>query len=127
MKLTKNFHFKFLLLTGVIVLLVYGLQNLLPQTVHEKIWAILSFLAIMSYGVGFVTLWLYKKSPENFLQVKLLGMIVRILASLAFITVLVLGGMENIILFIADFFIIFLIYMVFDIYSFMSNLRPISK
>ncbi len=127
MKLTKNFHFKFLLLTGVIALLVFGLQNLLPQTVHEKIWIILSFLAIMSYAVGFITLWLYMKSPENFLQVKLLGMIVRILASLAFITVLVLGGMENIILFIADFFIIFLIYMVFDIYSFMSNLRPISK
>jgi hypothetical protein len=44
-----------------------------------------------------------------------------------FIGVLVWPGMENIILFIADFFIIFLFYLVFDIYSFLSTLRPISK
>jgi hypothetical protein len=58
---------------------------------------------------------------------KLLGMIIRILSSLGFIGILVVLGLENIILFIANFFIIFLFYMIFDIYIFISNLRPISK
>ena len=81
----------------------------------------------MSYLVSFLALWLYKKSPENFLQIKLLGMVIRILASLTFIAVIVWRGEENIILFIANFFILFLFYLIFDIYTFISNLRPISK
>lgn len=71
--------------------------------------------------------WLYKQSPENFLQIKLLGMVIRIIASLGFITWVVLSGEKNIILFIANYFILFLFYLVFDIYTFISNLRPISK
>jgi hypothetical protein len=46
---------------------------------------------------------------------------------LVFITIVVLPGIQNIILFIGDFFTIFLFYLVFDIYAFLSNLRPISK
>jgi hypothetical protein len=35
--------------------------------------------------------------------------------------------LENIILFIANFFILFLFYLIFDIYFIISNLRQISK
>jgi hypothetical protein len=49
------------------------------------------------------------------------------LSSLGFIGILAVLGLENIILFIANFFIIFLFYMIFDIYTFISNLRPNSK
>lgn len=54
-------------------------------------------------------------------------MLIRTLSATGFIGILVLMGLENIILFIANFFIIFLFYMIFDIYTFLSNLRPISK
>ena len=84
-------------------------------------------MAGLSYLLSVVIGWLYRKSPENLLSLKLLGMIIRILSSLVFIGILVVLGLENIILFIANFFIIFLFYMIFDIYIFISNLRPISK
>lgn len=123
----SNYHLKFFLLTGVFCLLILLLMWLLPMTIHVDIWKILGFLAITSYLVGLMSLWLLKGSTENLLQVKLLAMIIRIITSLSFIGIMVFIGTENILLFIANFFILFLCYLVFDIYTFLANLRPISK
>lgn len=127
MSILKNFHVRFLVFSLIVLALVLVFQQTLPQILSESIWTIFYFMVIMSYLVSFLALWLYKKSPENFLQIKLLGMVIRILASLTFIAVIVWRGQENIILFIANFFILFLFYLIFDIYTFISNLRPISK
>lgn len=122
-----NYHLKFLLLTLAIGLLALLLQWILPSTIHEGIWTILGFLAVMSYLIGVLSLRLLKGSPENLLQIKMLGMVLRIIASLSFIGIMVYWGTENILLFVADFFVVFLFYLVFDIYAFLANLRPISK
>ncbi|MGM0946897.1 MAG: hypothetical protein ACQEW9_17090 [Bacteroidota bacterium] len=127
MKLLRNFHLSFLLLSLLIVLLILLLQQVLPQVIHQDIWVIFGFLMFLSYFITSVAVWLYKKSPENILQIKLLGMVIRIISALGFIGILVFLGTENIILFIGDFFMIFLFYLIFDIYTFISNLRPISK
>lgn len=127
MKILSNFHVKFFLFSLLIVGLLLIFQQFLPKTIHGDIWIIVGFVAGLSYLISALALWLYKKSPENFLQIKLLGMVIRILSSLGFIAILVVIGVENIILFIANFFILFLFYLIFDIYSFISNLRPISK
>jgi len=127
MKYISSIHFKYivmsLLLGGIILLL----QFLLPQLIHSSIWIIFGFMAGLSYLLGVVTGWLYRQSPENLLSLKLLGMVIRILSSLGFIGILAVLELENIILFIANFFIIFLFYLIFDIYIFISNLRPISR
>jgi hypothetical protein len=112
------------LLVGGLILLM---EFFLPQTIHASIWTIFAFVAGLSYLLSTVTHWLYQKSPENFIYLKLLGMLIRTLSALGFIGILVVLGLENIILFIANFFIIFLFYMIFDIYTFISNLRPNSK
>lgn len=127
MKLLSNFHVKFLLVSVLIAGTILVCQNFLPQIIHSSIWGIYGFVVGLSYLVSALALWLYKKSPENFLQIKLLGMVIRILSSLGFIAILVVMGVENNILFIANFFILFLFYLTFDIYTFISNLRPISK
>ncbi len=127
MVLLKNFHFRFLSFSVLIAALIWIFQSFLPHIIVNSVWAVFLFVLILSYLVSFTSIWLYKKSPENFLQIKLLGMVIRILAALAFITTWVIGGEENIILFISNFFVLFLFYLVFDIYTFISNLRPISK
>ena len=127
MKLLQNFHLRFLVFSLFILGMILILQQFLGSIISPSIWTIFYFVIILSYSVSFFALWLYKKSPENFLQIKLLGMVVRILASLTFIAVMVWKGEENIILFISNFFILFLFYLIFDIYTFISNLRPISK
>ena len=127
MKLLSNFHIKFLLVSLLITGIILTFQQFLPQIIHSSIWGIYGFVVGLFYLVSALALWLYKKSPENFLQIKLLGMVIRILSSIGFIAILVVMGVENIILFIANFFILFLFYLTFDIYTFISNLRPISK
>ena len=127
MKFLSSIHFKYALLSLLMAAAILLLELTLPKTIHPAIWNIFGFIAGLSYLLSVVTRWLYLKSPENLLSLKLLGMIIRILSSLGFIGILVVLGLENIILFIANFFIIFLFYMVFDIYIFISNLRPISK
>ena len=127
MKFSSSIHFNYAIITIVLVGLILLLRSMLPQIIHESIWIIFGFVAGLSYLLGFFTQWLYLKSPENLLSLKLLGMIIRILSSLGFVGIFAFLGLENIILFIANFFIIFLFYMIFDIYIFISNLRPNSK
>ena len=127
MKFSASIHFSYGIISMVVAGLILLFSFFLPQIIHESIWSIFGFVARLAYLLTVVTRWLYLKSPENLLSLKLLGMIIRILSSLGFIGILVVLGLENIILFIANFFIIFLFYMVFDIYIFISNLRPISK
>lgn len=127
MKFSSSIHFNYAIITIVLVGLILLFRSMLPQIIHESIWIIFGFVAGLSYLLGFFTQWLYLKSPENLLSLKLLGMIIRILSSLGFVGILAFLGLENIILFIANFFIIFLFYMIFDICIFISKLRPISK
>lgn len=123
----KNPHIKFLLATAALVLFIFILRYILPVVIHSKIWEIVAFMAITSFLISLLNAFLLKNFGENFFQIMVLAMILRFIASLVFIGLEVYPGIENIILFIADFFIIFLFYLVFDIYAFLSNLRPISK
>lgn len=127
MKRPASLHLSFFLFSGSLALLLVVFQQLLPKTIHHDIWSIFGFVAGLSYLLSVVTKWLYTKSPEYFIHLKLLGMLIRILSSLAYISLLALLDLENIILFIANFFLIFLFFLIFDIYIFISNLRPISR
>ena len=127
MKRPLSLHASFFLFSTVLAIVVLVFQQLLPKTIHEEIWSVFGFVAGLSYLLGVVTQWLYTKSPEYFIHLKLLGMLIRILSSLGFIGILVALDLENIILFIVNFFLLFLFYLIFDIYYFISNLRPNSK
>jgi L-asparagine transporter-like permease len=127
MKRPTSLHLSFFLFSTVLAVVVVIFQQLLPKTIHEDIWSVFGFVAGLSYLLSVVTQWLYTKSPEYFIHLKLLGMLIRILSSLGFIGIIVVLDLENIILFIANFFLLFLFFLIFDIYYFISNLRPNSK
>lgn len=127
MALAKNTYVKFFLLSAVLAGLVLLFQQVLPQIVHSQIWEIYFFLLIMFFLIHVLTGFLLKASSENFFQISLLAMILRLISSFVFVGIEVWAGMENILLFISDFFVLFLFYLIFDIYTFIANLRPISK
>ncbi len=127
MSLPKNMHLQFLIFSAAVAGLIGLFCVLLPNIVHEKIWNIYFFMVIVSFLISLLNGFLLKSFAENFFNIMVLAMILRFIATIVFIGLAVWPGMENIILFIADFFIVFLFYLVFDIYAFLSNLRPISK
>jgi len=127
MKFLSSIHFKYALVSLLVAATILLLEVVLPKAIQSAIWNIFGFIAGLSYLLGVVTNWLYQKSPENFISLKFLAMLIRILSSLGFIGILVMLDLENIILFVANFFLLFLLFLIFDIYSFISNLRPNSK
>ncbi|MEB2784601.1 hypothetical protein [Algoriphagus persicinus] len=127
MRLPKNTHLQFFLFSAAVAGVVGLFCMLLPDIVHEKIWDIYFFMLIMSFLISVLNGFLLKSFAESFFNIMVLAMILRFVATIVFIGLAVWPGMENIILFIANFFVVFLFYLVFDIYTFLSNLRPISK
>ena len=127
MKLFRNIQIQFFLFSALVAALIGIIGLIFPQLIHEKIWNIYFFILILSLAISIMSGLLLKSFSENFFNIMVLGTVLRFIASLVFITIVVLPGIQNIILFIGDFFTIFLFYLVFDIYAFLSNLRPISK
>jgi hypothetical protein len=127
MKLFQNTQIRFFLFSAVIAGIVLLIQLVLPEWIHFKIWNIYFFILILSLLLGILSSFLLKSFSENFFNIVILGMVIRFIASLVFITISVWPTLPNIIPFIVNFFVIFLFYLVFDIYAFLSNLRPISK
>lgn len=127
MKLLRNLQVQFFLFSALVAALIGIIGLVFPQLIHEKIWSIYFFVLILSLAISIMSALLLKSFAENFFNIMVLGTVLRFIASLVFITIIVLPGIQNIILFIGDFFTVFLFYLVFDIYSFLSNLRPISK
>lgn len=127
MKLLRSIQIQFFLFSAVVAALIGILGFIFPQLIHEKIWNIYFFILILSLVISIMSGLLLKSFSENFFNIMVLGTVLRFIASLVFITIVVMPGIQNIILFIGDFFLIFLFYLVFDIYAFLSNLRPISK
>ena len=95
------------------------------QRTHS--WEVLSFFAILTWLTGAFTNYLLQINKENSVNIILGGIALRFLASLGFVALYVVFGVENIILFVVNFFAIYLFYLVFDMYGLITNLRPISK
>jgi hypothetical protein len=127
MVLPKNAPIRFLIFSLTIAVFIGLLSWVFPAVIHTEIWDIFFFLTFFSFLIILLNGFLLKSFEENFFQIMVLAMILRFVGTLVFIGTAVWPGMENIILFIADFFVLFLCYLLFDIYVFLYNLRPISK
>jgi hypothetical protein len=114
------------LLIGSIMLagLIYFLQQVFPgKWIHEKIWAIIIFYVFLTALTGLVSIHFLKKDKLNSVSIILGSAVFRLLVSLAFVLVALWGGDKNILWFVINFFTIYLLYLLFDIYSLITNLR----
>ncbi|KEO73064.1 hypothetical protein EL17_15765 [Anditalea andensis] len=128
MKGAFSVYFHLILLTLILagltlILQLVGLENIL----HKHIWNMLLFFSLLAFIIGYLSQLILKKGKENFVYVILGGNIFRFIFSLGYILVFLFIGLDNIILFVTNFFIIYLLYLLFDIYGLMANLRPHSK
>jgi hypothetical protein len=125
MKAIKILTLKLLVFSLLIAGIIYLLQEFIkPEWVHETMWIILSFFVILTWLTGMFTHYLLELSKENSVSIILGGIVIRFLASIGFVAILLFMGVENLILFVVNFFIIYFFYLLFDIYTLISNLRP---
>jgi hypothetical protein len=69
-------------------------------------------------------LYLISLSKENTSNILLAASVLRLLASAGFFAVLMFLGIEDQILFVINFFIVYLSYLLFDMLTLITNLRP---
>ncbi|WP_291786145.1 hypothetical protein [Cecembia sp.] len=128
MKQIAKFTVKLILLS----LLIWGTTYLIEEVlgyfwIHESIKNIIIFFLILTWLTGIFTHYLLSISKENSVNILLGAIGIRLLGSIGFVAVMLLLGQENLILFVINFFVIYLFYLLFDIYMLIANLRPNSK
>ena len=112
-------------------LLLYALHRLFgPALVHPLTGLLFGFMAVLTWLIYGLTARLVARSPQGLGLGYLIGMTVRMLASLALVTVhLARGGAKEgagTYTFLGAFFLLYFSWAGFEIWAILSNLRPIS-
>ena len=118
-----------LVLTGLIALSIYLIQVIesTNKFIHPGIWTILIFSAIVAVIIGIINHVGMKKVDQlGLTNLFLATTVIRLILSMAFLGIMIFGDIERKVVWVANFFVIYLFYLVFEIYSIMSNLRAIS-
>ena len=119
---------KLLLLTAFLAIIVFLADQLLDWTfIHPAIWVMLVFFLIVSLISHYITQIGVRKKDANVINYYFSTMLIRLLLSIAFIGFYVYTKEEDIFLFVANFFILYLLYVGFEIYWLLTNLRRNSK
>ncbi|OEK07260.1 hypothetical protein BFP71_04195 [Roseivirga misakiensis] len=114
-----------MLLAGVI----FGLHQIeaSEKFIHPGIWTIVIFSALLGMLVVAVGHWGLTTLDAQTRTNLFLGLtVMRLLLSMIFIGIVVFAGLEGKVLWVANFFAVYLFYLVFEIYTILSNLRAIS-
>lgn len=109
------------------------LLNLIPTVavhIHRSIWLIIalsSAIALIVASYNTFALSKATKSAQSFAPLFLVSMLIRLFLSLGAIAFLIFRFQDDRISLVVNFFIVYLFYLVFEIYSIIGNLRPISN
>jgi cobalamin biosynthesis protein CobD/CbiB len=112
------------LLVAGLAMLIWVLSLTAAALVHPLVWWVLLFLAAVTLFTTQLTIWGSKRFPSSFNAFFFVGMIIRFFAAIIFITVVVVTGIQAVLLFIGNFFVLYLCFQLFEITSLLTNLRP---
>jgi hypothetical protein len=130
----RNFALKKLtMLKNIIITAFFGIvffllnQIGLSQFVHPECWLLLAFF----FAVGYMNTFLAKQSlannRANFIGYVISMMAVRLLASIGLFIYYFFNPLKQLNLFVATFFVLYLVYTGFEIRELLANLRPDSR
>ena len=89
----------------------------------SNFWLIFFFLSALTFLVVTTILLVQQKNRDHYVQAFLICTTVKILACLIFIVVFLAKNKVNKYVFLADFFYVYLLNMVFEVYVLLRNLR----
>lgn len=108
-----------LLIVGTILIF----QMVEPRWIYHNIWAIVVFLFLLTIGTIQLTRLASKKLNKQFINVYFAIMTIRLLISLGFAMVFIIKDRENVFAFGINFIVLYLLFLGFEIYTILTNLR----
>jgi peptidoglycan/LPS O-acetylase OafA/YrhL len=115
------FYLSFVILLAIMP--VAAQHNGYADWLVPNFWLIFFFLSGLTFFVLITILIVQQKNEEYYVQGFLAATTVKILACLVFIVVFLMKNKVNKYVFLADFFYIYLLNMVFEVYVLLRNLR----
>jgi hypothetical protein len=119
---------KIFIFTAILAAVIYlASEFLVPNFIHTEIWVMLGFffaLAVMGHRIIQVAL---RNNPDNAAIYYFVVMLIRLLISAVFIAIYLYKGLSDKVVFIANFFILYLLFVAFEINSLLTNLRRNSR
>ncbi len=114
-------YFGFIILLAVLPFVAQ--HNGYDDWLVPRFWLIFFFLSGLTFLVLGSILIVQQKNEEYYVQVFLAATTVKILACLVFIVLFLMKNKLNKHVFLADFFYVYLLNMVFEVYILLRNLR----
>lgn len=113
------------LFTLIIALIIFLVYQLYPQFVYHDIEFLMAFFyAIFLFTYFLISLAIKNKDGKSAVIINLAAVVIRLIACIISAWFFLRNDPENSTVFVANFFIIYLFYLGFEIYSILSNLRP---
>ncbi|MES2827190.1 MAG: hypothetical protein V4687_03515 [Bacteroidota bacterium] len=114
-----------LLLGGVILALESGFSDL--QILADKFWIIFGFIAGITFIAYILADFGMKKNPEMGVMAIMGSIAVKMLFSMAFVLIYSIKSEQKGLVFVLDFFSLYLLFSFFEIYCLLRNLRHQNK
>lgn len=115
---------KLLLFTSGLAFLMYALHSSTGTVlIHQQYPGLLLFMFLLSLASSSFVLYGVRNHRKHFNAFFFPTMIFRFFASIIYILVMVLIETPHILYFVLDFFVLYLLFQVFEITSLMTNLR----
>jgi hypothetical protein len=109
------------------ILVYVASQFLIPQLVHAEVWVMLGFFFILSILGHRIVAKAIRQKKDNVVVYYFIVMLIRLPISAIFIASYLYMGITGITIFIANFFILYLLYVAFEIKTLLTNLQRNSK
>ncbi len=116
------YKFSFFVFLGILIIKI-----VLPQYIYHQIWIVLLFFFLLTLASLYIIDKLTKHNPDNFLAVYFSIMIARLFISIIFAAIFILGDRTHVFNFSINFLFLYLLFLGFEIYGIMTNLRHINK
>jgi hypothetical protein len=128
LKLLK-FSISYLIYTAILAGVAYGLQDQFSQVkiLASKFWIVFGFLAGITF-IAYVMADLgIKRNPETGIMAIMGSIAVKMIFSMAFVLIYSLNTTEKGMVFVLNFFSLYLLFSFFEIYCLLRNLRHQNK
>lgn len=112
------YKFSFFVFLGTLIIKI-----VLPQYVYHLIWVVLVFFVLLTLISLYIIEIFTKQNSDNFLAVYFSVMIGRLFISIVFAAIFILADPTHVFNFSISFMFLYLLFLGFEIYGIMTNLR----
>ncbi len=119
---------RIIIFTSILAIIIFIAKHfLIPSMIHPEIWIMLAYFFILSIVGHRIIEKGIRSNKDNMAIYYFAVMLIRLLISAIFITIYLYMGVPEITIFFANFFILYLLYVAFEIKTLLTNLQRNSK